>query len=326
MNFTGTDMLSIDIANCYGMDKRTWSERLLWTALHHDDLEDLTDEADEKYLYIKAVHALRISEKGFATGHNMFLDGTASGLQVMAALSGCRKTAAAVNMIDTGDREDVYITVAAAMNELLPPQEHVSKNDIKKPLMTHYYNKSRQDTLSELQVEVFYEVVHDNFTGAEDVKALVNSYWDNEALEHTWTLPDGHVARVLVTDTAIARVEVDELDHTTFTYRFESNQPSNRNTSLCPNIIHSIDGYIVRQMIYKAHNAGFELAHIFDAFTCHPNYMGLVMQFYREVMADIADSNLLADILSEISGTTVILDKDSDDLSKDILSSQYMLS
>jgi len=324
--FTGTDMLKIDIANCYGMDKQSWVDRLLWTELHEDELEDLATDADDEMLYKKAVYAHRESLLGKAIGHNMFLDATASGLQIMAALSGCKKTARHVNMVNTGKREDVYIEVGESMNKMLSPLEHVHRNIIKLPLMTHYYNKSKQPSLSETQQAAFYNILSNSFEGAEGCKYIINQFWDPTALEHTFTLPDGHVARVLVTDVATTRIEVDELDHTSFSYRFEANAPSKISTSLCPNVIHAIDGYIVREMIRRADKAGFELAHIFDAFTCHPNHMGKTTQFYREILAEIADSNLLSNILSEIAGKHIPVTKLSNDLSKDILASEYMLS
>ena len=326
IEFNGMDMLQIDIANAYGLDKATWAERLLWFQYHRNKLETLVDQADDKYKYIKAIKAYQDTLLGKPSGHVMFLDATASGLQIMACLSGCMKTAANVNLIKTGNREDAYLKVSSIMNALLPPEQATDRDLIKNPLMTHYYNKVVQDTLTDDQGKAFYNVLGNNFEGAEMVKDLINSYWDCEALEHTWTLPDGHVAKVLVTEPVTARVEVDELDHSTFSYRFTSNQPSNTGTSLCPNIIQSIDGYIVREMIRKANDAGFELAHVFDAFAGHPNHMKKIMQFYREVLADIADSNLLADILSEISGTKVEVPKLSSTLSNEVLQSEYALS
>lgn len=324
--FSGLDAIQVDIANCYGLDKEDWPTRMLWTEIHKDELDKFIPDAEESLLYEKAIHAYKQMRQGFSIGHNVFLDATASGLQIMAALSGCKKTAHHVNMIDTGKREDVYIEVAGLMNNELDPLQYVDRPKVKKPVMTHYYNKSKQDTLTDDQKQAFYHVLAHSFEGAEAVKDVTNDYWDSTAMAHSWTLPDGHIAKVLVTDIATARIEVDELDHTTFAYRFESNQPSTTKTSLVPNIIHSIDGYIVREMIRRAKKAGFELAHIFDCFTCHPNYAGQVMQMYREIMAEIADMDLLADILSEISGTQVILQKYSTDLSKDILASSYMLS
>lgn len=326
IKFTGMDMIQIDIANAYGLDRKTWVERLLWFEFNRNNLEHLIAQADDKFKFIKAIKAYQNTLLGIPTGHIMFLDATASGLQIMACLSGCLKTAANVNLIRTGNREDAYVKVSDAMNVVLPLEEATDRDLIKKPLMTHYYNKVIQQTLSVTQDPVFYAVLGDNFTGAEMCKDLINSYWDPTALAHTFTLPDGHVAKVLVTEPVTARVEVDELDHATFSYRFTSNQPSDVYSSLCPNIIQGIDGYIVREMIRKAELRGFELAHVFDAFACHPNHMKKVMDMYREVLSDIAASTLLADILSEISGKTVTVPKYSNTLPLEIMKSEYALS
>ena len=135
--FNGLEMLQIDIANCYGLDKLSWIDRLMWVQMHEHELEDLVEEADTPMLYLKAVKALRATQAGEASGHVMFLDATASGLQIMAALSGCKKTARHVNLINTGKREDVYTEVSIEMNNRLQPQCHVDRTDVKKPVMTH---------------------------------------------------------------------------------------------------------------------------------------------------------------------------------------------
>ncbi len=79
-------------------------------------------------------------------------------------------------------------------------------------------------------------------------------------------------------------------------------------------------------MVIRAYAEGFELAHIHDAFCAHPNNIQRVRELYVEILAEIAQTDLLADILSEISGKTVTLNKFSDDLHIDILNSEYALS
>ncbi len=324
--FTGLEYLKIDIANCFGLDKKSWIDRLTWFEIHEPELNNIIEDAESPLLFLKAINVYEQTLDGHSTGHNMFLDATASGLQIMAVLSGCKKTAAHVNLINTGKREDVYIEAAKKMSKFLGNNIIITRDTIKKPLMTHYYNKMIQDTLNNAEQEAFYYVLSESFEGAEAVKDLINEYWDATALEHTWTLPDGHVANVKVTEMVNARIEVDELDHTTFTYRFETNKSSEIYTSLVPNIIHSIDAYIAREMIRRANKAGFELAHIHDAFCAHPNYIQQVRKFYIDILAEIADTDLLANILSEISGKQVSLNKFSHSLSKDILQSEYALS
>ena len=266
ISFTGLEYLKIDIANAYGWDKESWQARLNWvnvTDQIHGGLEDHTDNAEEPFLYIKAVKALRKTEQKIPSGHCMFLDATSSGLQVMAALSGCKDTAKAVNMVNTGQREDSYTRIANEMNFHLPLHEHVSRSDVKKPIMVRYYNKSNfSEYFTELQEEVFHKIIGGMFKGADAVMDLINQYWDPYALQHKFTMPDGHVVCVKVTEMVNARIQVNELNNTTFTYRFEANQPSTRSTSLVPNCIHACDAYIAREMVRRAHEQGFQLAHI----------------------------------------------------------------
>jgi DNA-directed RNA polymerase len=77
--FNGLQMLHIDIANGYGLDKTSWTDRLTWFQLHEHELENLVNEADTPMLYLKAVKALRATQAGEPSGHTMFLDATASG-------------------------------------------------------------------------------------------------------------------------------------------------------------------------------------------------------------------------------------------------------
>ena len=190
-----------------------------------------------------------------------------------------------------------------------------------------FYNgtKSVEDLFGKesQELEVFYEVLEELFPGAIAAKEIINTKWSATALDHTWTLPDGHTAHVKVIDRVHTRIEVDELEcQNSFKYTTYFNQPSKLGTSLAPNIIHSIDAYIVREVIRRC---DFQVAHIHDAFTCHPNNMSVVMDTYRTILSEIANSNLLADILSEITHTPVELAKFNYDLASDILKSQYSL-
>jgi hypothetical protein len=162
--------------------------------------------------------------------------------------------------------------------------------------------------------------------GAMHIMEDINACWQYDNDVHQWTLPDGHVSRVTVTEMTDTRIEVDELNHRTFTYRYNKQQPSENYRSLVANIIHSVDGYVAREMVRRNHYEGTELVHIHDCFVFTPDAMQDVARHYREIMAEIADSDLLADILSEITGETVTISKISDDLSNDILNSEYMLS
>ena len=317
--------LKIAIANHAGQDKLTWNERINW---FNQQLNLDASTFDEPILGSKAIQAYLDSKKGIPTGYTMSIDATASGLQIMSALSGCKVTARACNMTNTGSRQDIYEHIASKMNAILKPVEHVTRKLVKKPVMTTFYNSEANPkaTFSPLQLLAFHESLDDTLPGAIDVMKAINEFWDFTADVHMWTLPDGHVAKVPVTEMSDIRIEVDELNHRTFTYRYNKQQPSENFRSLVANIVHSVDGYVAREMVRRCHSMNIELVHIHDCFVFSPDYLQVVSQTYREVLADIADSDLLSDILSEISGNYVPVAKLSSDLSKDILNSEYMLS
>ena len=322
---TNLDNLKIAIAGHAGHDKVTWSERINW---FNQQLNLDVDTFDEPILGSKAIQAYLDSKKGIATGYTMSIDATASGLQVMAALSGCKVTAKACNMVNTGNREDIYQSVADSMNVNLDTNNQVTRKDVKKPVMTTFYNSEAnpKETFNKQQLEAFYKALDNTLIGALDVMEAINQYWDFESDVHMWTLPDGHVAKVPVTEMTNVRIEVDELNHRTFTYRYNKQQPSENYRSLVANIVHSVDGYVAREMVRRCHAMKIELVHIHDCFVFSPDHLQTVCKTYREILAEIANKPLLSDILSEIAGKYVPVTKHSTDLDKDILNSEYMLS
>jgi len=303
--FTGIEYIKIDIANQYGyeFDKKTWKERIHWTNTNIKVLEDLELIAKEPILYAKAVRALRDAEKGKATGFIMGLDATASGLQIMACLIGCHTTAANVNLADTGKREDIYSKVADRVNKVTGLS--YSKADVKKPVMTTFYGSKKQP--EELfgkgtdELKQFHNIITEQLPGAMECMKDMQDCWNPFALTHQWTLPDGHVARVPVMQAIDKKVEIDELNHATYTFRAYENKPAAKGLSLAANIIHSIDGYIVREMVRRADLMGFALPTIHDSFWASPNHMNEVRQNYLDILIEITLSDLLGDILREIT-------------------------
>lgn len=205
-----------------------------------------------------------------------------------------------------------------------------------------------------------------------------------------------------------ARIEVDELDHATFTYEFYENEGSKTGLSNAANVVHSIDALVLREMhrrcnydaeaVYQAAyliyaeldrrflesceesdidtnskvnyyvghwaRSGFTstaiLPHIteesvrmvpcqmlnelyehtkvlmihkpfpiitvHDEFKCHPNYVNHMRQHYINILAELADSDIVSDILSQLHGTPGSFTKLSNDLSKHIRNANYALS
>jgi|LWDU01.1.fsa_nt_gi hypothetical protein len=315
---TGLPNLYIAIANHAGKDKLTWQDRYDWAIMQ--DLDKVV--WDEPILGRKAVRALKDTKACKPTGYVMSLDATSSGIQIMAVLSGCKETAKLVNCIDPTTRYDLYTEIAEMMNQKL--SKPVSRKIVKQVAMTHFYNSKAtpKALLSSTELEVFYEIITGLLPGAEDVMNTINDCWNYDADYHSWIMPDGHTVYVPVIEGINGVYTDNELGE--IPLKWYQKTKSDNYRSLCPNVIHSIDGYIAREMVRRC---DFQLSHVHDCFVFNPNYLQEVSKTYREIMAEIAKSDLLNNILRQLTGNTnLVITKISNDLNVSILASQYMLS
>ena len=252
---TNLPNLYIAIANHAGKDKLTWQERIDWVS--KQNINNIV--WDEPILGRKALRALKDYENNKPSGYVMSIDATSSGIQMMAILSGCKQTAKLVNCIDSNVRHDLYTVVAELMNNKLP--KPIPRAIVKQCTMTHYYNSKAtpKGLLSEEELEVFYEVITGLLPGAEEVMHTINSCWNSNADHHSWIMPDGHTVYVPVVE-AINGVYSD-CEFGDIPLRWYHQTKSDNYRSLCPNVIHSVDGYVAREMIRRC---DFQLSHIHD--------------------------------------------------------------
>ena len=136
IRYTGFEYLLIDAANSFGLDKLLFEERIQWGREHLDELESLTDKAENAYLYMKSVAAIRKAQKGIPTGHLVALDACCSGMQIMSAITGCLSGARATGLVDPDRRADAYTEQTQRMQKILGSHFEVSRGDAKDALMT----------------------------------------------------------------------------------------------------------------------------------------------------------------------------------------------
>jgi hypothetical protein len=416
--FSGWQYLLIDVANQMGLDKLLFEERIQWAENNLDQLESLVDQAETKPLYMKAVQAIRKAQKGIPTGHLVGFDACCSGIQIMSAITGCVAGATATGLVDPNVRADAYSTTTEIMNKLLHDQGiqiDVPRKDAKAALMTSYYGSKAKpiEIFGENTPELaaFYQAAMIVAPGAWELLQDLLASWQPYKLVHAWKLPDGYDARVKVMEKVESRVEVDELDHATFTYEYWENHGTKKGLSNVANVVHSIDAYILRcihrrcnydagvlavalqalldeqamrlagiteqvpriqdesckidyyvsqyersgmadvvifpylkdghqtQFLSDKHinqlitigtgmmeYAPFEVITIHDEFKCHPNHMNHLRQQYINIFAELAESNILSDILSQIHGCKGVSPKLSNNLGGLIRQSNYALS
>jgi DNA-directed RNA polymerase len=275
-------------------------------------------------LFRKATRALRLVDNNKPTNHIMGLDATASGPQMMACLSGCHKTASEVNLLPSTERKDLYGSIATYMDM------DFIRDDLKDPVMTTFYGSTAQpkrifgDGTPELQA--YYEVLNTRLTGAMRVLNVIQQFWDSNSPHHEWVLPDGHTAFVPVTATFEKSLEIDELDHLRMAYRTQTLATKQHSRALAANVIHSIDGWVCRQMVLMAHKQGFWMAPIHDCFYSSPNYMNQVRKNYLLILAKLCKEPVLENMLRNISNKPVSICKASNNLHEEVLKAEYALS
>lgn len=412
--FNAIDYICIDIANCVGTqgsfrgDKELFEDRIQWVKDHYDSLEDFIDVAEDKPLYIKAVHALRETMLGNPIGHLVALDATCSGIQIMSAITGCVKGADATGLVSE-KRADAYTDVTREMNSILKLKGFtgidVPRNDVKRAVMTSGYGSTLvpKEVFGEGDMlATFYQACNAIAPEAFKLMADLLETWQPDALSHNWVMPDNFHVNIKVMQTKETRIEVDELGHSTFTTYVKVNQGSKKGLANVANTIHSIDGYLLRSVIRRAsfdtykineaikllscaiqHSAetnaecdedlqnmlniyeyskmldvsiidyinADNIGHVplelliklnatlgkmmelgsspvltvHDAFRAHPNHCNAVRYWYKEIMAELAESNILQFIVSQIVGQQVKYVKASNNLADMIRNSNYAI-
>ena len=136
VRYSGFEYLLIDAANCWGLDKLRFEERIQWARENLDRLEELADQAETKPLYVKAVLAIRKAQQKIPTGHLVAMDATCSGVQIMSALMGCFDGAKATGLVDPDRRADAYTDLNQCMNGVLGGGFSVPRKHTKQALMT----------------------------------------------------------------------------------------------------------------------------------------------------------------------------------------------
>lgn len=253
--FSGLEYICIDIANQHGLDKLLFEERIQWVKDNYSRLEALAVDGDEdtRPQYLKAVQALREVVRGETTGHLVGFDGVCSGVQLMAAMTGCYSGADATGLVNPNRRADAYTQLTAMMNTLLGSSGiSVKRGDAKDALMTFFYGSKRKprEIFGEKTIELatFYEAAEQLSPGAFSLLNVLVESWNPSTLAHDWYLPDGYLAHVKVIEKFEKRIEIDEFDHSTFTYTYYENTQKESSVSNAANIVHSVDAYVLRNM------------------------------------------------------------------------------
>ncbi len=300
--FTGWQYLLIDLANHFGLDKELFEDRIEWAEEHLHELESLADQADKKPLYLKTVQAIRKAQAGIPTGHMVGFDASCSGIQVMSALTGCIAGATATGLVDPNKRADAYTEATKIINEIIGGAGiNIPRAKAKDALMTSFYGSTARPVQifgqDSPELAAFYEAANKLAPGAWELLQDLLGSWQDMALTHEWQLPDGYEAKVKVMVPIETRIEVDELDHATFTYQYQMNHglPTGhfKAKSNAANVVHSVDAYVLRS-IHRRCNYDKDVAEMAKELIDQEMYLRSTVAAYPQNMTKQAPSKAMA--------------------------------
>lgn len=265
-------------------------------------------------------------------------DATNQGAQIYAILAKDIQTALLSNVYDNGERMDAYGILAEHLNRLTGQHHingTFNRDNVKPAFMTYLYgagmkkiingdeygketpsDKSVFESLArffpkELKLDteakwnVFIEAMKKLVPAAVRYMELIYKYHDKKRSKYEWIMPDGFKVETTTYETDTIEAHYFKLAHGKEPASTPTGSISVRretgvfiSKALAPNIIHSIDAYIVREL---ARRLGIEINDIFDSFGVHPNDVDATRQTYKEVLADILDMDLLENILMQIN-------------------------
>ncbi len=409
--YTGYEYLLIDAANQFNIGKVSFEASIKWAKDNMHNLWLMVADADKPELFIKALMAIDSVRNKKPTGHMVHMDGSASGVQIMSALTGCMAGSEATGLINPDEASDAYGVLTNNMTSILGEVVAINRADAKQAFMTSLYGSEAmpRNIFGEgtKELAAFYEAAQTTAPGAWQLLQDLLGSWKPFALSHEWIMPDGFEVKVKVMSKKDTRIEVDELNHATFSYEYYVNEGTKFGLSNAANVIHSIDAYIVRCMhrrcnydlqavkyardgialelierhmqgrtvfsmvadesskYYKSYMVNgladivvlpylneenmkgmetrylsklldiiasmlayepFDLVTIHDSFGSSPNNVNWVRYNYKEILADLAESKILDDILSQLYNTEGKFEKLSNDAAKNIRNSNYALT
>lgn len=246
--FTPREYLAIDIANSFGLDKKDWSERLDWFATHQEHLKEMLPKAADPAMYYAGVQAWEQVKAGQPVGYPISLDATASGLQLLAVLTGDRSAAELCNVVNTGHREDAYTGIYENMVAKLGEESKIKRDDVKGAIVPALYGskaKPKEIFGEGPLLNTFVETMRELAPAAWELNEVFIELWNPDTLSNDWVLPDNFHVHCKVMAPFVETVHFLN-EPVEITYRV--NAPTAQGRSLGANTIHSLDAMIVREI------------------------------------------------------------------------------
>lgn len=250
--FTPLEYLKIDISGNYGLDKKSWEERINWFDNNESQLENLIDKADSPALYYAGVKAYRNIQKDpeYINTYPISLDATSSGTQILACLTGDRLAASVCNVINNGARMDAYTYIYKKFSKLVGDNPLITRDKVKAAIMRAFYGSvaTPRELFGEY-LPIFEQVMSQEAPYCWALNKYLLKAWNPNIKEYSWVMSDNFHVHVKVYE----KIE-EEFAFMGKAYKFihEENKPSVYGRAYSANLCHSIDALFMREVCAMA--------------------------------------------------------------------------
>ena len=247
-HYSPIEYIKMDIASAFGKDKLVWKDRLQWYEDNKNNL-DFT-KADEPARACAGIEALRLAEANQPVGFMCAMDATYSGLQMYGILLGCRNACLLTNAINSGRRVDGYTELYNLVKSICPNCDDLTRQAIKDAIMQYFYGgtKTAKETLGESGYNGLITIAEEYLPECNFMRNYLLDNWDPTVKEHNWIMPDNFHVNVPVIATEYFNFTYKGKD---FFFGAKRAQPKENGKSLGANIMHSVDGFILREMVAR---------------------------------------------------------------------------
>ncbi len=247
---TGLEYLkcSITCNHDKAYEKATWDDRLSYFKSKLElnlNKEEIFKDASNPIGLKAGILAYNKTKNSESSGYMISLDACSSGLQILSLLISCRKSWDLCGGVST-DCVDSYTTIYSAMDI----NNTITRKKVKNTIMTALYgSQSMPQATFGNNVDMFYETMENMVPGAWDLNIALQELWGEvEDSKYSWTLPDNFFAHIQTQDKEFIPIKfLDKEYHVPV----KIDKRPDFHKGLGPNIVHSIDGFIVREMFRR---------------------------------------------------------------------------
>ncbi len=232
------EILHMDVARSYGLDKATWAERLQWSLQH----PEFQSGAKEPFLYKSAWEALQKAQRGELIDHLVSLDATASGIQCLSLMAQDSVSARAVNL-----GTDVVNNPYREVQQQMGPYDY---ERVKRATMTHFY----ESVATPLQLfgddyPKFLAAMEKSMPGPTAMRDAIASCMTHKD-EYRWTMMDGYEVVMDVTTPIECAMDIGQGQKISW---MEHRKAPVATKGLTANVTHSLDALVLREVLRRTH-------------------------------------------------------------------------